>query len=177
MNGFLAAVLLCVVPADGGPLKERCDLVEWNHFYDEKGRLVFDQLIFYNWDPVTCRHQAAGWRTTGVTAPFYDWGCGCWRAVWWEGSPYGVMRDVMAGGFKETWTQYDPELYEREHRPKEMRPDLRRVPNAAKLDAAAAAIMKRRSLHGGTNQHNPPEGPAPADGEGAGCEVRNEPAE
>jgi len=29
--------------------REQVDLVELNHFYDEQGRLVFDQLIFYDW--------------------------------------------------------------------------------------------------------------------------------
>ena len=29
--------------------REEVDLIEVNHFFDEQGRLVFEQLIFYDW--------------------------------------------------------------------------------------------------------------------------------
>ena len=42
--------------------RDRVDLIEVNHFYDEQGRLVFDQIIFYDWSPMQCRYQVRDWR-------------------------------------------------------------------------------------------------------------------
>jgi hypothetical protein len=43
-----AILLLLVVPRET-VICEQVDLVEKNSFYDENGRLVFDQIIFYDW--------------------------------------------------------------------------------------------------------------------------------
>ena len=45
----LALLLLSIIPRED-VLRESCDLVEDNFFYDEQGRLVFEQHIFYTWD-------------------------------------------------------------------------------------------------------------------------------
>jgi hypothetical protein len=44
----LALLLLSVVPVDL-TVRESVDLLELNHFFDDNGRLVFDQLIFWDW--------------------------------------------------------------------------------------------------------------------------------
>ena len=43
-------------------LCEKVDLIEVNHFYDEQGKLVLDQLIFYDWSPADGRFQVRAWR-------------------------------------------------------------------------------------------------------------------
>ena len=48
----MLTLILLLLTADVRPelvLRESVDAIELNHFYDEQGRLVFDQLIFYEW--------------------------------------------------------------------------------------------------------------------------------
>ncbi|MEX2173830.1 MAG: hypothetical protein WD872_05670 [Pirellulaceae bacterium] len=113
--------------------REQVDLIEVNHFYDEQGRLVFDQVIFYDWAPEQSRHMVRAWRLVKNPAqlPERDWREGGYQAVWQDGE---VLRQVHARSMRETWTQYDPELVEREYLPKERRKELR----AIKIEKVAA---------------------------------------
>lgn len=146
----LALLLLSIVPHDD-VARESFDLVEVNHFYDEHGKLVFDQVLFYDWappytgpmtdDPQTrCidetapefndirtenwRYQCRAWRLvkTPHILPQRDWQHGGYICGPWEDKDQ--MRIVRAAAIRETWTQEDPELYERRFLPKEKRPDL-----------------------------------------------------
>jgi hypothetical protein len=104
---------------------DEVDLMEVNHFYDEQGRHVFDQTIFYDWCPVQCRFNVRAWRLlkTPSQRPSRDWESGGHVAFWHDGT---VLRRVRSRAFRESWTQYDPELVERDFVPKEQRPDLHR---------------------------------------------------
>jgi len=104
---------------------DQVDLIEVNHFFDEQGRLVFDQVIFYDWSSVDNRYNVRAWRLLKSTAqiPRRNWNQGVFWAVWHDGE---VLRKVRSKGIHETWTQYDPELLEREYLPKENRRDLRK---------------------------------------------------
>ena len=106
--------------------RERVDLMEVNHFYDEQGRLVFDQIIFYDWSPEHSRYMVRAWRMVKNPAqlPERDWRDGGYLSVWQDGE---VLRRVRAESMRETWTQYDPELIEREYLPRERRRELRVV--------------------------------------------------
>jgi hypothetical protein len=106
--------------------RETVDLVEVNHFYDEQGRLVFDQTIFYDWSADNGRHMVRAWRLVKNPAqlPQRDWNDGGYVSIWHDGD---VLRHVRATSIRETWTQYDPELVEREFLPKEHRKELRVV--------------------------------------------------
>jgi len=110
--------------------RETVDLVEVNHFYDEQGRLVFDQVIFYDWSASDSRYMVRAWRLVKNPAqlPQRDWKSGGYVAVWQDSCQGGdVLRHVHAAAFRETWTQYDPELIERDYLPKERRKELRTV--------------------------------------------------
>lgn len=92
------------------------DVLELNHFYDEHGKLVFDQWLFWDWNPVDRRYDVRAWllnkgkqRRVATTLSWDD---------------NGHLRRVRAIEFRETWTQYDPELVAREVRPKEYRRGL-----------------------------------------------------
>jgi hypothetical protein len=102
------------------------DLIEVNHFYDEQGRLVFDQIIFYDWCPIFCRYNVRDWRLLKSTAqiPHRNWQQGYFVTVWHDGE---VLREVKSLSLRESWTQYDPELLEREFLPKEQRRELRKT--------------------------------------------------
>ena len=118
--------------------REAVDLIEVNHFYDEHGRLVFDQVIFYDWSQDDARYMVRAWRLVKNPAqlPQRDWKDGGYAAVWQDGD---LMRHVRAKSFRETWTQYDPELVEREFLPKERRKELMTVKVNRAPQALAAA--------------------------------------
>lgn len=103
---------------------ERVDLIEVNHFYDDQGRLVFDQLLFYDWSHDDGRYQLRAWRMVKNNAqlPQRNWQSGGYSAIWQDGD---VLRKISAPTTRESWTQYDPELTEREFLPKERRRELR----------------------------------------------------
>lgn len=103
---------------------ERVDLIEVNHFYDDQGRLVFDQLLFYDWSHDDGRYQLRAWRMVknNTQLPQRNWQSGGYVATWQDGD---VLRKISAASTRESWTQYDPELTEREFLPKEKRRELR----------------------------------------------------
>lgn len=102
---------------------EQVGLVELNHFHDEQGRLVFDQVIFYDWSEPHGRYMVRAWRLvkTNSQLPQRNWRDGTYVSIWHDGD---TLRKVRAETMRETWTQHDPELTEREYLPKEKRKDL-----------------------------------------------------
>jgi hypothetical protein len=122
---LLAAMATSPAPTDA--VVERVDLIEVNCFYDENGRPVFDQVIFYDWYDDPGRYMVVAWRLIKKADqwPQKDWGSGGYSAIWWDGE---ILRHVKATAFNHTWTQYDPELYEREWLPKEQRRELKTGP-------------------------------------------------
>jgi len=116
--------------------REKVDLMEVNHFYDEQGRLVFDQVIFYDWSPEHSRYMVRAWRLVKnpTQLPERDWRDGGYLAVWQDGE---IVRRVQAASMRESWTQYDPELVEREFLPKERRKELRKELRGAKVESVA----------------------------------------
>jgi hypothetical protein len=124
--GWSLCLLTVPVLAHDNPqdvVTEQVDVVELNHFYDESGRLVFDQIIFYDWSPCCERHQVRAWRLVKCRSqiPVRDWDRGGHVATWHDGE---VLRSVRAQTCRETWTQYDPELVEREILSKDKRREL-----------------------------------------------------
>ena len=111
---ILAAILLCLNPASIEPVRDRCAVIELNHFYDEAGRLVFSQFIFRQ----PC--EIIAWR---MVKPGYELFRteGGWSLLWTDDR----FRRVDAMSFRETWTQFDPEVLERETLPNEERRELK----------------------------------------------------
>ncbi len=106
--------------------KDRVDLVELNHFHDEEGKHVFDQVIFYDWNARAGHYDVRAWRLVKHRSqiPFRDWERGQYVTLWQDGT---VMRKVQAQTMRESWTQHDPELVERSFLPKEQRRELRKI--------------------------------------------------
>lgn len=104
---------------------DRVDLIEVNHFFDEQGKHVFDQIIFYDWSAQYSRYNVRAWRLLKNQAqmPQRDWRRDEFVTVWHDGA---VLRKVRAETIRESWTQYDPELAERAYLPKEQRRELRK---------------------------------------------------
>ena len=112
-------LLLSVVPYND-VARERVDVLEVNHFYDEQGRLVFDQLIGYDWSPDEARDQIRDWRLIKHQSwvPVYNHRTKYHEVMTMDGELIRVIRATM---IRESWTQYDPELLERDFLPKEHR--------------------------------------------------------
>jgi hypothetical protein len=120
----LINVAVAVVPRDDA-VRESVDLIELNHYFDENGRHVFDQTIFYLWNEKDARYDAMGYRLVKHESQLPRPDC-CgrkfWTVLWQDGDRH---RAITAHAYRETWTQYDVELYEREILPKEQRRKLK----------------------------------------------------
>lgn len=104
-------------------LADHVDLVEVNHFCDEYGKVIFNQLIFYDWCPESGRYQVRSWKPLrkDYQYPTRNWAKDCYTAVWYD---KGVKRIVEAQVIRESWTRFDPELVEREFLPLDLRVGL-----------------------------------------------------
>lgn len=119
----LAAVILLAALSmgdDRAVLAESVDVVELNHFYDSEGGHVLDQIVFYRWQDA--RHQVVDFRVVKSPECLPVRQGSYWACLWNDGPR---LRLVRAASFRESWTQYDPELVEREYFPKEYRRGLR----------------------------------------------------
>ena len=143
--GAMPTVAVCVLlgftPTEHAKV-DRVDLVEINHFFDEQGRLVFDQLIFYDWCGVQKRYNVRDWRLLKSPAqiPVRNWKDRDYVAVWHDFKERDVLRKVVAKMIRETWTQYDPELVEREFLPQEKRRELSQLPVVVKKKRVAPQV-------------------------------------
>ncbi len=122
-TGALVAFLAITSNPTIETVSDQVDLIEVNHFYDENGRLVFDQIIFFDWSEVHGRYHVRAWRLLKRPSqiPQRDWQRGGYVTTWHDGD---VLRQVRSVAVRETWTQYDPELAEREFLPKDRRLEL-----------------------------------------------------
>jgi hypothetical protein len=121
-------LLIAILPRLDRPVTERVDLVEVNHLFNEDGKPVLAQVIWYDWQRV--RYSVVDWRKVGSPGilPYRDWESGGYVCFWLD---YQTLRKVRAAEFRETWTQVgvagDPEVNEREILPKERRRELRKL--------------------------------------------------
>lgn len=115
----IAWLLLTTIPYEAA-ITDRVTAIEVNHFYDEQGKLVFEQHIFLDWNPVASRYDVRDWRLKkGEPVIVGD------NMLWTD---EGRLRRVRFDVLRESWTQYDPELVEREVLSKEQRKELTRPP-------------------------------------------------
>lgn len=133
MNALILILIAAVLPHDTA-LRESCDRITVNSFYDDQARLVFDQLLFEDWDGDAGRFQLRAWRMvrwiggdkhsvpSAMVLPRFNHATGNYECRWMDGE---VERVVRAPIVQRTQTQYDPELAEREFLPKEKRRELR----------------------------------------------------
>ena len=126
MDVLLLAAVLAILPGEQVTVDE-VDLVEVNHFYVDNGRLlVFNQIIYYDWSDTACRFQVRDWRLIKSPSqiPLRDWRDGGYASEWEDFNQRNGLRRVKAKSARETWTQHDPELVEREFLPQEKRKPL-----------------------------------------------------
>jgi hypothetical protein len=119
---LLALLLLSIVPRDD-TVRESVDLIELNHTFNENGEPNLDQLIYYHWH--RDRFEVIAWRMlrSPLMIPYRDHANGGYTAVWVDDRD--TLRVVRSKDFRESWTQYDVELLERNVLPRELRRELR----------------------------------------------------
>lgn len=67
MNALI--LLIAATIPYGEPVAESVDVIETNSFYDDEGRPVFDQQIFWDWHPCCERHHVRAWRMVKPAGP------------------------------------------------------------------------------------------------------------
>jgi hypothetical protein len=118
---MLAILLLCTLPLDLAKC-DQADIVEINHHYDYDGRHVFTQSIWWELGDDS-EFVVIDWRMQKLQDLTPIPTRGGYLQVWEDGERIRVVRSRH---YRETWTQYDPELLDRERIPKEQRRELRR---------------------------------------------------
>ena len=106
-------LLLSIVTVGPTPIVDHVDMVELNHRYGLDGELLFDQVIWYDWNQDEERFDIVDFRVIeneeaeplrkGLVwiSDWLDEGRYCSSKVTW--------RRVFASSYRETWTDYDPE--------------------------------------------------------------------
>ena len=117
LASFITIAALCTVP-QSTVVRESVNILEHHWYYDENGRLVFEQLIGWNE-----QNNVDFWRLikTEGHKPAREPDCG-YKTMFLDGD---TMRAVYAPHARERWCQWDIELENREVYPKERRRELR----------------------------------------------------
>jgi hypothetical protein len=131
MNGVFATVVLLSGLAVSDPVEltmcDHVDLVELNHYYDDQGRVVFRQLIFYEWCSASGRFNIRDFCLVRENSqlPVRDHRRGMFSTRW---NDDGTHRHVTADLMRCTHTHFDPEVLEREYLDKNKRRELPQLP-------------------------------------------------
>lgn len=105
--------LLFALIISNGDARERCELIELNHFHNHAGEPVFSQVIFWDWDDFQKSHLVRAWRIVEKTDLIFtrvndDFVCR------WRDSQENLHREIASRFFRESWTQVDPERKSRQ---------------------------------------------------------------
>lgn len=106
--------VICSVPLRlENHVSEYVDCIKLNHFYDAKGRLVYDQVVFYEWTPTTGKFQVRAWclvedREHLNRRPVKNEETGIYESEYAD-SNTRLNRRVQSRLFWESWSQSDPE--------------------------------------------------------------------
>lgn len=124
MSALLAAALVVASLSHNAPelaTHDRVDVCELNHFHDENGSRVFCQIIFWNWHHDDASHHVLAWRLTKDAVGFRLSRSHAFVDVFRDPPR---LRKITAISYRESWSQHDPELLDRDERPCELRDGL-----------------------------------------------------
>ncbi len=114
-SSFSVCLFLCATISSKGnhSVDEFVDLIELNHFYDQRGRLVYDQVIFYERAPETGRFQVRAWclvedRECLNRRPVKNYETQLYHVDWFD-TDQRLLRKITSRLYRESWTQIDPE--------------------------------------------------------------------
>ena len=117
---LLALLILSIVPRPDTP-SETVDLIEINWFFGHQGELIFSQAIFWDWRHD--RYEVRAWRLVKEPGqlPVRDWQHGGYVTAWKDEG----LRRVRATEVRETFTQVDVEMEQRQVLPADQRRGLK----------------------------------------------------
>lgn len=125
MHAVLLVALLCadVGTMQPSPVVTYVDKIELNHFYDQQGKHGFDQLIFWDWYPPDDDFRVRAWRLVKNTnmIPRYNYRTKIVYVRWHDGE---YFREIRTTVLAQSWTQYDPEMMDREKLSRDLRKGL-----------------------------------------------------
>ncbi len=107
-------LLITAAPIDVSRIaSERVDLIELNHFHDECGKAVYDQVIFYEWSASQAKYHVRAWclvepRDIVSRRPTYTNQDDRYHVRWFD-SDQSIHRHISSPLYRETWTHTDPE--------------------------------------------------------------------
>lgn len=147
-----------------GVLRDQADLIELNHFYDGDGKLLFSQLIFWEFRQVMGHRELVvrdyrlarsnGAKThIEVKQHMPQWAVAknfdtnLFEVTWVDGTD---VRKVSAVSYRETWTQSDPEVGNRGILCKDLRNELKSTKPVCPTMPPAA-----ENLHGDAADQTP----------------------
>ena len=107
--------------------REHVDAIELNHFFDQRGHLVYDQVVFFERTPTTGRFQVRAWclvddRETLNRRPLLN-DNGLYECFAVD-SNERLTRRIVSRVFRESWTQFDPEREDKKRHPESLRIEL-----------------------------------------------------
>lgn len=109
-------LLFAIAPRLDRPAIDFVDTIERNFFYDEHGRLVFEQIIGWHKDHV--RFWVLANREKRIELQEVRGR----HVLWFDDG--AIFREIWSLSFYESHTQWDPELADRDQLPKEKRQPL-----------------------------------------------------
>jgi hypothetical protein len=88
------------------------DLVEYNHYYDSDTKKILDQIIAYDWDDSSKKFLVRQWwiPTELQISRHEDY-----KILQWTDRIKYRHRKLRTKSFKETHTDYDPEVRNRKY--------------------------------------------------------------
>lgn len=122
MNLLFIIASIGLIPHDP-VVNDRADLIEVNRYFDSEANLVFTQVIFWVWHDQHDAYRVQAWRflKAKMQIPRRDWNRRIYVTIWIDGT---VMRRVQALAVQHTWSQFDPEVADRQFLPQHQRRGL-----------------------------------------------------
>jgi len=98
---------------------ETVDCIELNAFFDGKGKLCFEQVIFWEFSRTSGFPEVRAWRMVSDNdlhnrRPVKSESTGLWVSEWTE---QGRRYRIVSRQYRESFTQIDPEVLDRKKLP------------------------------------------------------------
>jgi hypothetical protein len=109
MNTALFLLQLAIVSIAPNQARDHVDLTELNSFHDCNCRHVYDQTIFYEWNPSLHRYHVRAWvLSDGDKQPQRDYRNGLYVTKYTERDS-AIERVITSTHYRRSWSQIDPE--------------------------------------------------------------------
>ncbi len=129
------------------PVTEHVDLIEQNHFHDENGKPVYDQVIFYEWCASSGKYFVRHWRLLDHKKfpqcwPLQNHMSGSYYCRWFDDdTKFFFERKITSKLFRETWTQVDPERVNKKLLDERLRTSLINIEKLLKPEPQVASVV------------------------------------